>query len=91
MKSADAAIREAISALRYLAKHERPVGGESLFNSAHLEQLAQQLVPVQYEVGFVVQLPKGLAKNIKDDGYYRGVCDMMDCVRAAGSKMVGDE
>ncbi|CAI1527736.1 Uncharacterised protein [Serratia quinivorans] len=38
-----------------------------------------------------VQLPDGLAKKIKVTGYYEALNEMMDCVRAAGFKCVGDE
>lgn len=36
-------VGESIRALRYLAEHTRPVGGEDRFNSLHLHQLADEL------------------------------------------------
>lgn len=38
-----------------------------------------------------VRLPEGLAQKIKVTGYYEALNEMMDCVRAAGFKCVGDE
>lgn len=83
------AVLESCAALRYLADNPRPSGGESTYNTAHLHQLADQL-RLEFNT-IVVRLPAGLAKNIKDEGYYRAVCDMMDCIREAGGKMEGDE
>lgn len=37
-----------------------------------------------------VRLPEGLAQKIKVTGYYEALNEMMDCVRAAGFKCVGD-
>lgn len=86
-------INEVYSALVYLADNPRPCGGEERYNTAHLYQLASQLrleALKQFNTP-AVSLPAGLAKNIKDEGYYRAICDMMDCIRAAGGKMEGDE
>lgn len=33
----------AIEALRYLAEHPKPIGGEQPYNSAHLLQIADEL------------------------------------------------
>lgn len=37
------ALETAPKALRYLAEHDRPSGGEQSYNSAHLHQIAQDL------------------------------------------------
>lgn len=86
------AIENAIGALMYLAENPRPVGGECTYNSLHLRQIIDQLQRLTGpSIKGNVKLPASLAKNIKDEGYYRAVCDMMDCIRAAGGKMEGDE
>lgn len=82
------------NALVYLANNPRPSGGEETYNTAHLYQLATMLrheVMTSVKPQLEVKLPEGLSKNITDDGYYRAVCDMMDCIRAAGGKMEGDD
>lgn len=38
-----------------------------------------------------VRLPEGLAQKIKVTGYYEALNEMMDCVRAAGFTVEGDE
>lgn len=45
--------RTAPAALRYLAKHDRPIGGEQYYNAAHLMQIADELERVT-----VANLPK---------------------------------
>ena len=86
-------VNEVYTALVYLADNPRPSGGEARYNTAHLYQLANQLrLEALKEFNTpIVRLPADLAKNIKDEGYYRAVCDMMDCIREAGGKMQGDE
>lgn len=43
-------IDSAIGALRYLARHDRPTGGEQRFNACHLLQIADELGVTQKEM-----------------------------------------
>lgn len=43
-------IDSAVGALRFLAKNDRPIGGEQNFNSMHLLQLADELAKTQKDL-----------------------------------------
>lgn len=89
MRDYSQTVASAIAALRHLAGESRPTTGK--YSSAHLWEIANHLMEMNDGPNSPVKLPAGLAKNIKDEGYYRAVCDMMDCIREAGGKMEGDE
>lgn len=89
MRDYSQAIASAITALRHLAGQSGTVTGK--YSSAHLWEISNRLMEMNDGPNRPVKLPVDLAKNIKDEGYYRAICDMMDCIRAAGGKMEGDE
>ena len=51
----------------------------------------QRALTAEAKLATPVRLPEGLAKKIKVTDYYEALNEMMDCVRAAGFKCVGDE
>ncbi|MFS7186030.1 hypothetical protein AB6848_11215 [Serratia proteamaculans] len=50
-----------------------------------------ELKAAEAKLATPVQLPEGLAQKIKVTGYYEALNEMMDCVRAAGFTVEGDE
>jgi len=49
--------KTAPAALRYLAENDRPSGGESLYNAAHLYQIAAELEATALEAALSVPVP----------------------------------
>lgn len=56
-----------------------------------LQMAGERIEKVEKRLATPVRLPEGLAQKIKVTGYYEALNEMMDCVRAAGFKCVGDE
>lgn len=53
--------------------------------------LGRGLAAAEKRLATPVRLPEGLAQKIKVTGYYEALNEMMDCVRAAGFTVEGDE
>lgn len=53
--------RSVPAALRYLAEHDRPIGGEQRFNSAHLYQLAAEIERMASQPLYTAPRPTGTA------------------------------
>jgi len=70
--------KTAPAALRYLAENDRPSGGESLYNAAHLYQIAAELEATALEAALSVPVPAQEAEEIDSlaaefmDGFTNG-------------------
>lgn len=64
---------------------------KAISNFEECATMSQRIEELQKRLATPVRLPEGLAQKIKVTGYYEALNEMMDCVRAAGFKCVGDE
>ncbi|MBL3522813.1 hypothetical protein IM876_09070 [Serratia plymuthica] len=74
-----------------LDRHVKDIEATLIVAADEVADLTKERDEARAKLATPVRLPEGLAQKIKVTGYYEALNEMMDCVRAAGFKCVGDE